>query len=150
VYHALVKRISLRNFERVNQKDYEPLLRDCRPDVHHRFGGDHALGGERHDREALRRWFDRLGRVAPTLRLIPQEIWVKGTPRNTVVFLRWSATQEMPDGSPYDNHGVHIIRLRWLKVVAIDANEDSQAVAAGLRVHAAYGLDEALAAPITS
>lgn len=150
MYHALVKRISLRNFERVNNKDYEPLLHDCVPEVHHRFGGDHALGGERHDRETLRLWFARLGRVAPTLRLIPEDIWVKDTPRDTVVILRWSATQDMPDGSPYRNHGVHIIRLRWLKVVSIDANEDSQAVAEGLKVQSRHGLDEALAAPITS
>ncbi len=55
VYHAIVKRIALQNFLRVNQKDYSPILKGCSPDVHHRFGGHHALGGERHDREALRR-----------------------------------------------------------------------------------------------
>ncbi len=33
------------------------------------FGGHHALSGERHDREALRRWFERLGGLAPTLHL---------------------------------------------------------------------------------
>lgn len=65
MYHAIVKRIALQNFLRVNKKDYAPILKGCSPDVHHRFGGHHALGGERHDREALRRWFERLGRLAP-------------------------------------------------------------------------------------
>jgi hypothetical protein len=53
MYHAIVKRIALQNFLRVNRKDYARILKSCSPDVHHRFGGHHALGGERHDREAL-------------------------------------------------------------------------------------------------
>jgi hypothetical protein len=69
MYHAVVKRIALQNFLRVNQKDYAPILKGCSTDVHHRFGGHHALGGERHDRDALGRWFERLGRLAPTLQL---------------------------------------------------------------------------------
>ena len=47
MYHAIVKRIALQNFLRVNQKDYAPVLKGCSPDVHHWFGGYHALGGER-------------------------------------------------------------------------------------------------------
>jgi hypothetical protein len=77
-------------------------------------------------------------------------VWVKGTPRNTTVIIRWSATQDMPDGSPYHNRGVHIIQMKWLKIVSIDANEDSQLVANGLQIFAAHGVDEALADPITS
>ena len=46
--------------------------------VHHRVSGAHALGGERHDKEALRRWFERLGRVLPTLHITVNNIWVKG------------------------------------------------------------------------
>lgn len=80
MYHAIVKRIAARNFTRVNEKNYDALLKDCAPDVYHRFGGSHALGGERHDREALRRWFDRLGRVSPNLLLTVHDIWAKGTP----------------------------------------------------------------------
>lgn len=56
----------------------------------------------------------------------------------------------MPDGSPYDNHGVHIVQMKWGKIVSIDANEDSQVVVAGLRVFAAHGVTEALADPIVS
>jgi hypothetical protein len=56
--------------------------------------------------------------------------------------------QDLPDGSPYNNHAVHIIRMRWGKVTDIDANEDSQLVAASLQIIAAHGVEEALAAPI--
>ena len=143
-------RIALQNFLRVNQKDYAAILKGCSSDVHHRFGGDHALGGERHDREALGRWFERLGRLAPTLQLTVHDVWVKGGPWNTTVIIRWSAVQDLPDGSPYNNHGVHIIRMRWGKVFDIDANEDSQLVAASLQTWAAHGVNEALAAPILS
>ena len=65
MYHAIVRRIALQNFLRVNQKDYAPILKGCSADVHHRFGGHHALGGERHDRETLRRWFERLAGWLP-------------------------------------------------------------------------------------
>jgi hypothetical protein len=50
MYHAIVKRIALQNFLRVNQKVYAPILKGCSPDIHQRFGGHHALGGERRDR----------------------------------------------------------------------------------------------------
>jgi ketosteroid isomerase-like protein len=149
MYHAIVKRIALQNFLRVNQKDYAPILKGCSPDVHHRFGGHHALGGERHDCDALGRWFERLGRLAPTLQLTVHDVWVKGWPWNTTVIMRWSAVQDLlPDDSPYNNHGVHVIRMRWGKVFDIDANEDSQLVAASLQIWAKYGVNEALADPI--
>jgi ketosteroid isomerase-like protein len=138
MYYAMVKRIALQNFLRVNQKDYTPILKGCSPDIHHRFGGHHALGGE------------RLGQLAPTLQLTVHDVWVKGGPWNTTVIMRWTAVQDLPDGAPYNNHGVHIIRMRWGKVFDIDANEDSQLVAASLQIWAAYGVTEALADPILS
>ena len=150
MYHAIVTRIAKKNFLRVNQKDFDALLKDCAPNIHHRFGGHHALGGERHDREALRRWFDRLGRLGPTLQITVHDVWVKGWPWDTTIIIRWSATQGMPDGSPYLNRGVHIVRMRWGKIVDIDANEDSQAVADSLKIWAAHGVEEALAEPIVS
>lgn len=150
MYHAIVKRIARKNFLRVNQKDYEALLKDCAPNVYHRFGGQHALSGERHDRSALRLWFDRLGRLGPGLTLTVQDVWVKGWPANTVIIIRWSATDVLPNGSPYRNHGVHIVRMRWGKIVEIDANEDSQAVAESLKMRAEYGVEEAMAPAIES
>jgi ketosteroid isomerase-like protein len=85
VYHAIVKRIARKNFERVSEKNFDALLNDCAPDIHHRFGGDHALGGERHDREALRQWFGRLGRLGKHLKLTIEDVWVKGLPHDTTI-----------------------------------------------------------------
>ncbi|MEH3101649.1 nuclear transport factor 2 family protein [Sphingomonas adhaesiva] len=150
MYHAIVKRIARKNFLRVNEKDFGALLADCAPDIHHRFGGSHALGGERHDKEALARWFDRLGRLGPHLTLTVEDVWVKGLPNDTTIIVRWSATDELPDGSPYRNRGVHIVKMRWGKVTEIDAHEDSQAVAGNLSRQAAMGVAEAAADPIVS
>ena len=150
MYHAIVKRLARRIFERVNQKDYEALLKDCAPSVHHRFSGQHALGGDRHDREAFRRWLGRLGRLVPDLKLTVHDVWVKGWPHDTFIIVRWSGTATLPDGSLYHNHGVHVIRIRWGKIVEIDANEDSEAVANMLRKRAEAGAQEAMAPPIVS
>ncbi len=120
------------------------------PSIHHRFGGTHALGGERHDREALGRWLGRLARLGTKLHLTVRDVWVKGLPHNTTIIVRWTATDDLPDGSAYHNHGVHIIRMRWGKIVEIDANEDSQAVAESLKMRSAYGIEEASAPPIVS
>src|SRR5579863_6251490 len=142
MYHAIVKLIAKKNFERVNQRDFASLLKDCVPNVYHRFSGNHALGGERHDREALGRWLDRLERLGPDMKLTVRDVWVKGLPHNTTVIVRWTNTDALPDGSRYENHGVHIVK--------IDANEDSQAVAEALKIRAAYGQEEANAPPIVS
>ncbi len=150
MYHTLVKRIARKNFERVNQKDFEALLKDCVPNIHHRFYGSHALGGERHDREAVGRWFERLGRLGPGLTLIVHDVWVKGLPNDTTIILRWSARDTLIDGSPYRNYGVHILKMRWFKIVDIDAYEDSQVVAENLKLQAAHGVQEAAEPPIVS
>ena len=150
MYHAIVKRIAKKNFERVNERDFASLLKDCVPNVHHRFGGTHALGGERHDREALGRWLARLARLGPDMKLTVRDVWVKGRPHNTTVIVRWTNTDSLPDGSRYENHGVHIVKMRWGKIVEIDANEDSQAVAEALKMRAADGIEEAAAPPIVS
>jgi ketosteroid isomerase-like protein len=149
MYHALVKRIAAKNFELINTKGHAELLASCTPDITHRFGGDHALGGQRHTRDALGKWLDRLGRLVPSLHLTITDMWVKGWPWNTTVVIRWTGTATFPDGSPYHQHGVHIVTLRWGKVTAIDANEDSQAVTELMAALAATGVTEATAAPIT-
>jgi ketosteroid isomerase-like protein len=146
----MVKRIARKNFLRVNNKDFDALLADCAPDIRYRFGGDHALGGVRHDREALSRWFARLGRLGRHLTLTVEDVWVKGLPHDTTIIIRWSATDVLPDAAPYRNRGVHIVRMRWGKVVDIDAHEDSQAVAGNLARQAALGVAEASCAPILS
>lgn len=149
VYGAICKRLTLKMFALVNAKDYDTVLGSCRSDVTHQFGGHHALGGKRYGAEALRRWFDRLGRLVPSLQLHVQEMWVKGPPWDTVVIARWIGDGEFPDGAPYENHGVHIIHLRWGKVASLDANEDSEVVVKLMNALVATGVEEAGKPPLT-
>lgn len=86
----------------------------------------------------------------PFLLQARQDVWVKGLPHDTTAIIRWSATDTSPVGSPYRNHGVHIIKMRWGKVVDIDAHADSQAVAESLAKQATMGVAEAIAPQIVS
>ena len=143
--------VAKKNFMRVNNKDYAALLKNCAPTSPPSLRGAHALGGERHDREALRRWFERLGRRSPGLKLTVRDVWAQGLPHNTTVIIRWTAAQVLIRRlADPQNHGVHIVHMRWGKIVGIDADEDSQAVAGAMKVCAAHDLEEALADPITS
>jgi ketosteroid isomerase-like protein len=150
MYGYFVKRLIRQSFGHVNHQRWDELLKAAAPNIHHRFGGAHAIGGERHDSETLRRWFGRVGRVLPNLHLEVNDIWVKGWPWHTTVFVRWDGTATLLDGGPYYNRGLHVITLRWGKVHAIDVFEDSQEVARGLAVQAAAGVEEAVAEQMVS
>ena len=96
------------------------------------------IGGERHDKETLRRWFERLGRVQPNLHLKVNNIWVKGWPWHTTVFVQWDGTATLLNGdASYFNRGLHVITLRWGRIYALDVFEDSQEAARGLAAQAA-------------
>lgn len=150
MYHRYIRNVTRKSFQLVNDGRYDEFVASCAPTVHHRFGGDHALAGQRHDREHLRQWLDRLSRLVPTLQLTPHDIWVTGWPWDTTVIARWTSTATYPDSTPYTNHGVHIIHIRWGKAHDIDAYEDSQAVHHLLQAVAANGNTEATAPPIRS
>src|SRR5262245_15705531 len=150
MYHAIVKRRIRLAFEQVNSHSRDDLMGSIAPGVYHRFGGVHATGGERHDRETLRRWFERLARVLPNLHLEIKKIWVEGWPWRTMVFVQWDGTATVLNGGGYSQHAIHVITLRWGKIHALDVFEDSQEVARALVVQAAAGLDEAAAQPILS
>jgi ketosteroid isomerase-like protein len=150
IYGLIVKRRIRQSFEQVNNREWDELLGSIAPNVHHRFLGTHAIGGERHDRDTLRRWFERLARVLPNLHLDINDIWVKGWPWKTMVFVQWDGTATLLDGGPYVQHAIHVITLRWGKIHALDVFEDSQEVARALDEQAAAGLKEAVAEQILS
>ncbi|MBR1144510.1 nuclear transport factor 2 family protein [Bradyrhizobium sp. AUGA SZCCT0431] len=151
VYGYIVKKEIRKTFDHVNNHRWDEAVKAVAPYVHHRVSGAHALGGERHHKEALRRWFERLGRVQPTLHLTVNNIWVKGWPWNTTVFVQWDGTATLPHGdASYVNRGLHVFTLRWGRVHALEEFQDSQEAARGLAAQAAAGLKEAAAEPIVS
>jgi hypothetical protein len=68
IYSYFIEKLARQTFAHVQNHNYEEVLKALAPNVSHHFAGDHALGGTRHDRESVRRWFNRLGTVLPNLR----------------------------------------------------------------------------------
>ena len=58
IYKAIVKRRARNLFAALSRGDWKAATKDLADDVHHVFPGDNALGGERHSREAMERWFE--------------------------------------------------------------------------------------------
>lgn len=56
------------------------LVAQFASDVRFVFSGDHALAADVRGPELARRWFDRVGRLLPGLRLEPHTIVVDGWP----------------------------------------------------------------------
>jgi hypothetical protein len=79
LYSYIVKKRIQETFDHVNNHRWDEAPRAVAPRVHHRVSGAHALGGERHDRDALLRWFERFGSVQPSLQLKINNIWVVGS-----------------------------------------------------------------------
>ncbi len=150
-YKSIVTAKLISGFEGVNRHDYQTLASNFAPDIHHRFAGDHALGGERHDAVALRKWFERVGRVLPSLNLTITDVAVSGWPTDTIVTARWTERADMADGGePYVNYGLHRIRIRMGKLREMDVYLDTDLARSALERQAAAGIHEAVAAPILS
>ena len=123
-------------------------MADVAPDVHHVFPGDNAIGGERHSREAMERWFERLYRLIPEIEFEVKKVAVRGWPWDMIVAVEWSDRGKAADGVPYENEGAHWIRLRRGKATYIHAFLDTEKVTEICDRMAASGVEEAGAEPI--
>jgi ketosteroid isomerase-like protein len=151
IYSYIVEKSIRRSFDDVNNHRWDDAVKALSPNVYHRVSGVHALGGERRGKQAVRRWFERMGRVFPTLRIEVDRVWVTGWPWNTTVFAKWSANGKLLDGrGSYVNNGIHVFTLRWGKVHSLEEYFDSQAADRALAAQAGSGLDEAAAEAIVS
>jgi ketosteroid isomerase-like protein len=135
-------------FRRVGQRDYETLLEQTAPSVFHVFPGDHALGGTRHTREGLRRWFERLFLLFPELHFEVKEVIVRGLPWNATIMVQWENRGSARDGQSYANQGAHVLRLQRGRVIYLHEYLDSQRVAEVCRRLARQGVSEAAAEPV--
>ncbi len=148
MYHAIVKRLTIQSFKHLNRGNYEAVLKNISPSITHTFSGNHALGGTPHSVEGMRKWFKRLFLLSPGLNFEIKNIAVSGLPWNTIVAVEWVDRATPADGSNYINEGVHIIKMRWGKVVYLHAYLDAQLTQALCQRLAAKGIKEAQAAPI--
>ena len=146
MYHALIRSQVRNTFAALSGGDYEPALASMASRFEHIFSGDHPLGGVRHSKAAMRRWFERLFRLNKQLRFTIKHIAVSGGPWDTTAVVEWRDAALLADGSTdYVNDGVHVVRLRWGKVVSLHAYLDTEHFADACRRMAAAGIAEAAA-----
>ena len=148
MYKAIARRKVRGLFDSLGRGDWEAAMADVAPDVHHVFPGDNAIGGERHSREAMERWFERLYRLIPEIEFEVKKVAVRGWPWDMIVAVEWSDRGKAADGVPYENEGAHWIRLRRGKATYIHAFLDTEKVTEICDRMAASGVDEAGAEPI--
>jgi ketosteroid isomerase-like protein len=149
VYKAIARRKARATFEALSRGDHEKAIEDVADDVHHVFPGDNAIGGERHSREAMARWFERVYRLFPELQFEVRNVAVKGWPWDMMVAVEWADQGKAADGVPYENEGAHWIRIRRGKATYIHAFLDCEKVTGHCRRLAENGVAEAAADPIT-
>lgn len=151
IYSSIVRMKIRQTFDHVNNHRWDEALETVASKVHHRVSGAHALGGERHDKDSVRRWFERLGRVLPNFHITVTDATVKGWPWNSKVFAQWDGKATLLNSeASYINRGLHVFTLRWGKVYALEEFQDSQAAARGLAAQSAAGIEKADAEPIVS
>ncbi len=148
MYQLIAKQKVRQGFKDISTGNFDTLLKQFAPDIHFTFAGNHALAGEFHDRDTVRQWFNRIHCIFPGLQLIPNRIFVSGPPWDMVVTTQWSVSDTLPDGQPYNNKGIQILRIRWGMVVEDHLIEDNQILVATLNHLAQLGLAEASHSPI--
>ena len=98
--------------------------------------------------EATRRWYMRLFALFPDLTFDIKQVLVRGWPWETVVTIEWTDRATARDGQPYANEGVHVMHLRWGRVVRFRVYTDTQRIVETCRRLGQHGVGDALAAPI--
>lgn len=149
MYHAIVRRKLSQAFAELNAGRYDGIPAQFAATHRHCMVGHHALGGERHDLAATRRWYARLQRLLPGLRFDVTGVWISGWPWRTRAVVAWRDCFRLPGGGEASNVGMHEFELRWGRVTALTVHCDTARLAGYLEEVAAAGQPEALAAPIT-
>jgi ketosteroid isomerase-like protein len=98
--------------------------------------------------DSIEPWYQRLKTVFPDLHFDIQSLAVRGMPWNTVALVEWRDRFTQRDGTPRGNQGVHVLRLKWGKVVSLRVYCDTQVLAAALNDLRAQGVADAGLPPI--
>ena len=147
--HTYVRRRVRTVFAALERNDFDAVLAGVAPDVVHVFSGDNAISGERRGKEALTRWFARLGRLFPRHDFTLHRIVVDGPPWDLVAAVRWSVSITPAAGPAYDNAGSHWLRIQRGRVTEIRGYTDSAPADTALAAMADAGIDEAAAPPLS-
>ncbi|MGZ3420825.1 MAG: nuclear transport factor 2 family protein [Polyangiales bacterium] len=148
MFHQIVKNRLRNSFSRLNEGDPRAALDAMASDCVHRFPGDHALGGERRDPVTTRAWYARLAAIFPDLRFELLDVVVSGWPWSTLAVVTWRDAFTLPNGERGANEGVHVLRMRWGKVVELTVHCDTGKLARYCQAIAAQGVPEAALPPL--
>jgi ketosteroid isomerase-like protein len=148
IYRSIVEWQLRRAFAALNRGDHSPVLAAFGAPVEHVFFGDHALGGSRHTMTSIVPWYRRLKTVFPDLHFDIQSLAVRGMPWSTVALVEWRDRFTLRDGTRRGNQGVHVLRLKWGKVVSLRVYCDTQVLASVLRDLETQGVADAGMPPI--
>ncbi|HEY0474209.1 MAG TPA: nuclear transport factor 2 family protein [Kribbella sp.] len=149
MYHRFVAGKVRQAFAQISAGNWEAMVSGMAPTFTYRFYGDHALSGERHTHEALRRWWQRCFRLLPETRFEVKDVLVAGWPWDTRVATAVTVDVGLADGSRYQNVVHQFLRMRWGKITEVRTLEDTAVLERTLDRLAAAGIEEAHAAPIT-
>ena len=148
MYQLLFKQQVAKGFQNISRANFDDVLKLFSPDIHFTFIGNHAMSGDWHSRDAAKRWFERVHRLFPDLKLIPHRIVVTGWPWDVTAITQFEVQATLPNQSPYSNRGIQILRIRWGKIVEDYLIEDTQLLVSALGQLVKHGNTEAAAAPL--
>jgi ketosteroid isomerase-like protein len=148
IYRAIVEWKLRRAFAALNDGDCTAVLAAFANQVEHTFNGEHALGGTRHAPDSLRQWYTRLLKLLPDLHFDVDSVVVRGWPWDTIAVVEWRDRFSLRDGQRCSNQGVHVLRLRWGRVVSLRIHCDTQKLLGILQTLQDQGVTEAGMAPI--
>jgi ketosteroid isomerase-like protein len=148
MYHRIVANKVRSTFDQISAGNWEPMLAGMAPEFSYRFYGEHALSGERHTLDGLRRWWERSVGLLPNPTFDVEEVIVAGGPWATRIATRVRIRTTLPDGSLYENVFMQNMHMRWARITEIHTLEDNVVLERALDRLAACGIAEAHEAPI--
>ncbi len=149
MYHRIVAGKVRQAFAEIGAGNYEAMIAGMAPRFTYRFYGEHALSGERHTAEALRRWWQRSFRLMHDPTFEVQDVVVSGWPWRTTIATMVSVRAQVAGDRPYQNVVMQFMTMKWGKITSVRTLEDTVVLQRALDAAAAAGTTEAHAAPIT-
>lgn len=110
-YKIILRKKIIDGFEEFSKGNYQPLLSLYADNVRQKFEGDHALGGERHDKQKVEEWFKRFVGLLPSKFTI-HDVYVIGWPWDTIAAVKFEDYVTPKNVEPYINHGVMIAKIK--------------------------------------
>ena len=149
MYTSIVASNVRTSWRQLNARDSAGLLAQFATHFRYEFFGVHALGGIRHTKTAMKKFFDRVFSIFPNAQFEIQNILVKGMPWDTTVVALVGIRATLENGQLYQNQISQTISIRWGRITEIQTLEDTQKLVQALQVQLEAGILEAGAAPIS-